>query len=240
MPGYNPPILGTSKLVTRGMTGFSYYATLFAAMDLWASKQGENIMIFADDIPMWILIVAMVFGSVLLIFSKSWYLYEDKRKHSTEAVKWDHTYTIAIIATLVCAIASSYMIIMYGLEIFIEKQITDVGMAFLLCFIVGVVSAYFYDAIFPKYLADGRLAKAYADGQAIIREKLASEEVQKKALELLKQKAVALGVPEDRVTIFCKMAEKVNTEDLGALTKVADIVKTTDPKALEVFYADKE
>ena len=216
MPSLNPPILCTSKFVTQGMTGFSYYATLLAAIDVWIqTKQGENIMIFDTEIiPMWLILLAMVFGAVLLIVSKYWYQYEDKRKHSAEPVKWNHIYTIAIVATLVCAIASSYMIVMYGLDLFFDKQVTDVGLAFLLCFIVGAVSAYFFDALFPRYLADGRLAKIYADGQEAIRKIAESEAAQKAFMDAIAKKANALGlVSENKIKALQGMVADKGAED---------------------------
>lgn len=213
MPGNNPPILWTSRFVTHGLTGYSYFATILVAINACLAEQGENIMIF-ETIDKWILILGIVAGAVILIASRYWYQYEDKRKHSDSPVKWNHIYSIAIIATLICAIASAYLIMFFGLNLVIDKPVTDVGLAFLMAIVIGAVSAYFFDAFFPKYLADGKLAKLYADGQEAIRQKAQTEAAQKAVLDAVTKKAQSLGLfSEAKIEKLNEMCKEQGVED---------------------------
>lgn len=175
------PTMGIAKFSLTGMAGFGYWSLLVTSVSRFfqaSIKEGHN-MIF-ENIENWILYAGIVFGALILILVKYFYEYEDKRKHSNDVIKWDHTYTIAIILTAICAIVSTYLIAIYGLDyIYGGAPIAQPGLAFLICFAISGVSAYFFDAFFPKYLADGTLAKIYADGQEEIRKAAASEEAQK-------------------------------------------------------------
>ena len=228
MPGLNPPILGVSRIFLHGLTGFGYYSTLIAAVNVWVqSKQGDNTMVFDTEIiSRWILIIATILGVVVLVGAKYWYLYEDKRKHSDSSLKWNHVYTVAIFATVICSILASYVIIAYGLDLFIDKPITDVGLAFLICFFVGVISAFVFDSIFPRYIADGTLAKAYADTQELVRKK--AEEA-----------AEALKTKEAQEAILNAIREKVKTFAPGLSEKkveqVANMMKSEDDPNLPLY-----
>ncbi len=185
-------------------------------------------MIF-ENIENWILYAGIISGALILILVKYFYEYEDKRKHSDEAIKWDHTYTVAIILTAICAIVSAYLIAIHGLDyVYGGTPIVQPGLAFLICFAISGISAYFFDALFPKYLADGTLAKIYADGQEEIRKAAASEEAQKALFNAFSDKIGAVVNFDDaKVKMVMAMCNNDATSPLiGVYAQMAAQLQT--------------
>lgn len=227
------PAMGVAKFTLTGMAGFGYWSLLATSISVYlrTSMVGDHNMIF-ENIENWILYLGIISGALILILVKYFYDYEDKRKHSDKPITWNHTYTIAIFLTALCSIVSAYLIAIYGLDyVYSGKPIVQPGLAFLICFAISGISAYFFDAFFPKYLADGTLAKVYADGQENIRKIAASEEAQKALFKAFSDKIGAI-VNFDDAKIKMVMAMCNNDENsplIGIYAQMAAQIQSATP-----------
>jgi heme/copper-type cytochrome/quinol oxidase subunit 2 len=224
------PASGIAKFSLTGMAGFGYWSLLATSASVYLRSLAEGHTMIFENIPNWVLYLGVVTGALILVLVKYFYEYEDKRKHSEQIIKWDHTYTIAIFLTVICAIVAAYLICIYGLDyIYGGNPIAQPGLAFLICFAISAVSAYFFDAFFPKYLADGTLAKIYADGQELIRERAASEEAQKALFNAFSEKIGALVNYDDaKIKMVMAMCNNDSSSPLvGIYAQMAAQVQTS-------------
>mgnify|MGYP003289356437 CR=1 FL=1 len=195
------PSFALSYWLLIGISGGSVVATWIAGyhavMELASYK--VKIMIFDATIEPFVLWIGFLLGVIGLTAIGYWFKYQVYQKdHPDVEVKFNMSYAVAAVLTIVISVLAAYVIVFFGLGyVFDGTVITEPALAFFIALACGMLPTYFIDAVFFHPIADGYVAFAFNKGQAAIREQLASEAAQAALLEAVKSKCVALGLTDE-------------------------------------------
>jgi len=223
---------------------YSYLTTVTAGLSLIASGQrGKDMLINVDYVLLWVIASAVIGGGLLIGF-RYFSLYQNakkaKLKRGEAAIEWDNRSTVAAFVDVVLGAVAVFCIYEVIDWLYVGEPFTNVPVFCFAFAVLGAGAAYLMDAWFPQAWLNGTLDQLYIAGQEKALEIARSEEARQKLLDALEAKAKALGVVDgDKIAAFCKIAKGGDASDLSYLSKIAEIVKNNDVKALEVFYPEE-
>ena len=221
------PCWTVMKVILMGIGGFTTFTLVFEGHQTWQSIKPTglvNTMIF-EEIPEFVIYLAIAFGVIATVALQYFIDFEEYERKKGESVKFGVKYIVAGICTAVTAAFVSYIVCFFGLDYVIDKQIDNIGLAFIICTVISAVVTFVIDAWLYHRIVDGTVLALWNNAQKKIR-----EEAEAAAAEA----AQALKDQELRDAVFRTIKDKCEAAGLADEEKIAKICEViTDPETQE-------